>query len=299
MHADEIDVSESLARRLLAAQFPQWAKLPIRRVRSAGTVNAIFRLGDDLSLRMPRIFWGEHDAVKEHRWLPELAPHLPLEIPVPLALGMPGDSYPWHWTVNPWLEGESVTLDRIDDQEQLATDLARFVKALHGIDTNGQRLSGALASYRGEPLTLRDEATREAIHACRELLDVDVVTEVWESALGIPAWDGAPVWIHTDLYPGNLLSRNGRLTAIIDFGGLSIGDPAIDLMVAWNLLPLETRGVFRAAMSVDDATWGRARAWALSIGLVALPYYVERNPALAGIARYAIEEVVAEYLRER
>jgi aminoglycoside phosphotransferase (APT) family kinase protein len=297
MHKGEIAISEALVRRLLAGQFPEWADLPIMPVRSAGTVNAIFRLGDDLSLRLPRIVWGKHEPVKEHRLLPKLAPHLPLAIPVPLALGMPDSGYPWHWTVNRWLEGENVTLDRIDDEEQLALDLAGFITTLHSIDTGGRRPVGVLASDRGEHVALRDAGTREAIAACRGLLDVELVTEVWDTALYIPAWEGAPVWLHTDINAGNLLARNGRLSAVIDWGGLALGDPAVDLIVAWDLLMPDTRGIFRAAMAVDDATWARGRAWALSWGLVALPYYVERNPLLAGIARYAIEEVVGEYER--
>jgi len=255
MHADEVDTDASLVRRLLAAQFPQWADLPIEPVHSAGTDNAIYRLGDDMAVRLPRIEWATANVDKEHRWLPRLAPLLPLAIPVPLARGEPGEGYPWHWSVYRWLEGENATIDRVDDPRQAATDLARFVAALQRIDPN----CGPPAR-RGVPLATRDALTRDAIASSQRMLDTDAVTAAWEAALEAPGWRGPPVWIHGDLQSGNLLAQHGRITAVIDFGGLGVGDPACDLMVAWNLLSAETRDVFRAALTVDDATWARGRA---------------------------------------
>ncbi|MDQ3426091.1 MAG: aminoglycoside phosphotransferase family protein [Actinomycetota bacterium] len=295
MHVDEVGTDVSLVGRLLAAQFPQWADLPIEPVSSAGTDNALYRLGDDMVVRLPRIHWATGQVDKEHRWLPRLARHLPLAIPVPLAKGTPGEGYPWQWSVYRWLEGETATLERIADPRQLAIDLAQFITALRDIDTAGQLPAGSLRSYRGEPLACRDEETRVAIAACDGLLDVELVTEVWEAHLQIPAWSGPPVWIHGDIQPGNLLAIQGRLSAVIDFGTLAIGDPAVDQIVAWNLLPADSRDTFRESLAVDNATWARGRGWALSIGLVALPYYQSTNPVLAGVSRRAIDEVLADY----
>jgi len=290
MHIDEVDTDPSLVGWLVAAQFPQWADLPIEPVHSAGTDNAIYRLGDDMAVRLPRIEWATANVDKEHRWLPRLAPLLPLAIPVPLARGAPGEGYPWHWSVYRWLEGENATIDRVDDPRQAATDLARFVAALQRIDPNG-----GPPARRGVPLATRDALTRDAIASSQRMLDTDAVTAAWEAALEAPGWRGPPAWIHGDLQSGNLLAQHGRITAVIDFGGLGVGDPACDLMVAWNLLSAETRDVFRAALTVDDATWARGRGWALSVGLIALPYYQTTKPVLAEISRYAIAEVLADH----
>ena len=297
MHADEVDTDVSLVGRLLATQFPRWANLPIEPVRSAATDNALYRLGGDMVVRLPRIRGAAGQVDKEHRWLPGFAPHLPLSIPVPLAKGTPGEGYPWHWSVYRWLEGENATIERIADPRQAATELARFIAALQRIDPAGGPPPGEHNFFRGVPLATRDTQTRAAIASLHGTLDADAVTAAWEAALRAPAWDGPPVWIHGDLQSGNLLAREGRVNAVIDFGGLGVGDPACDLMVAWNLLSAETRGVFRAALPVDDATWERGRGWALSVGLIALPYYRRTNPALAGISAHAIDEALADHER--
>jgi aminoglycoside phosphotransferase (APT) family kinase protein len=295
MHADEIETDVPLVGRLLAAQFPQWADLPIEPVTSAGTDNAIYRLGDDMAVRLPRIHWATGQVDKEHQWLPRLAPFLPLAIPVPLAKGEPGEGYPWHWSVCRWLEGENATIERIADPRQAATDLAQFIAALQRIDATGGPSPGPYNSSRGVPLAIRDSQTRAAIATLHGIINADAVTATWEAALQAPAWRGPPVWIHGDLQSGNLLAQQGRLSAVIDFGCLGVGDPACDLIVAWNLLSAETRDVFRAALPVDDATWARGRGWALSVGLIALPYYQTTNPVLAGISRRAINEVLADH----
>jgi aminoglycoside phosphotransferase (APT) family kinase protein len=295
MHADEVETDASLVRRLLAAQFPQWADLPITPVPSAGTDNAIYRLGDDMAVRLPRIHGATEQVDKEHRWLPRLAPLLPLAIPVPLAKGTPGEGYPWHWSVYRWLEGENATIERIADPRQAATELAQFIAALQRIDPTGGPPPGPHNFSRGVPLAMRDPLTRAAIANLHGTLDADAVTAAWEAALQAPAWRRPPVWIHGDLQSGNLLAVQGRLSAVVDFGGLGVGDPACDLIVAWNLLSAETRDVFRAALPVDDATWARGRGWALSVGLIALPYYQSTNPVLAGIARRAIDEALADH----
>jgi aminoglycoside phosphotransferase (APT) family kinase protein len=295
MHVDEVETNVSLVARLLATQFPQWANLPIEPVPSAGTDNALYRLGADMVARLPRIHWAIDQVNKEHQWLPRLAPFLPLAVPVPLAKGEPGEGYPWHWSVHQWLEGENATIERIADPRQAAIDLAQFISALQTIDSTGGPPHGPHNSYRGEPLAMRDTRTRESIARLLGALDVDAVTAVWDAALGAPAWNGPPVWLHGDLQSGNLLAVDGRLSAVIDFGCLGVGDPACDVMTAWMFLSAETRGVFRAALQVDDATWARGRGWALSVGLIALPYYQSSNPVLAGIARRAIDEALADY----
>ena len=295
MHADEVDTDISLVGRLVAAQFPRWAGLPIQPVRSAGTDNALYRLGDEMVVRLPRIHWAVAQVEKEQEWLPRLAPLLPLAIPVPLAQGTPADEYPWEWSVYRWLEGETATIERIADPGQAATDLARFVAALQRVDPTNGPPPGDHNSFRGVPLATRDAATRTAIASLHGAIDVGAVTGAWEGSLAAPAWDGLPVWIHGDLQSGNLLAVQGRLSAVIDFGCLGVGDPACDLMVAWTLISGETRDVFRAALSVDDGTWARGRGWALSWALIALPYYLDTNPAIVRDARRTIVCVLADH----
>jgi aminoglycoside phosphotransferase (APT) family kinase protein len=294
MHAAEVATSETLVRRLIVAQYPQWAHLAIRPVHSAGTDNALFRLGDEMVVRLPRIPWALGQADKERKWLPRLAPHLPLAIPVPLALGRAAEGYPWQWSIYQWLPGENATPEHIVDWRQAALDLAQFIMALQQIDPTSGPAPGSHNSYRGVPLATRDAETRAAIAALRGILDTNVVTEAWEAALQAPTWNGPLVWLHGDLLPGNLLARHGRLSAVIDFGCLGVGDPACDLMPAWAFLSGEARHVFREALPFDDASWARARGWALSFGLIALPYYQDTNPVLAGIARRAIAEALAD-----
>ncbi len=289
MHDDEVEVPTELVQRLLAEQFPAWAGLPLARVTSAGTDNAMFRLGDDLVVRLPRIPWAISQVERERRWLPRLAPSLPLAIPTPLAKGTPGVGYPWSWSIYRWLDGETATMDRIRDPDEAAADLARFVVALQAIDP-----TGAPRGNRGEPLASRDEEVRGAIADLEGTLDTGVATAAWEATLRVPEWDGPPMWLHGDLLSQNMLAVDGRLTAVIDWGGVGVGDPACDSAPAWAYLPA-ARDVFRRAMQVDDATWARGRGWALCFGLVALPYYVETNPVLAGIARQAVEAVLDDF----
>ena len=295
MHPDEVETDVALVRLLLAGQFPQWADLSIEPVHSDGTDNAIYRLGDDMAVRLPRIHWAIGQVDKELRWLPRFAPLLPLAIPVPLAKGTPAEGYPWHWSVYTWLEGESATIERIADPSQAATELAHFVAALQRIDATDGPAPGDFTSFRGVPLAVRDDETRAAIESLDDVLDTDAATATWEEALKAPVWNGPPLWIHGDLQSGNLLAVAGRLSAVIDFGCLGVGDPACDLLPAWMLFSGESREVFRTALLVDDATWARGRGWALSVSLIALPYYRETNPGFAALARHTIEEVLADH----
>jgi aminoglycoside phosphotransferase (APT) family kinase protein len=294
MHADEVDTDAALVGRLLAEQFPHWADLPIEPVRPFGTDNALYRLGDDMVARLPRRERTSRTLEKESQWLPRLHPLLPLAVPVPLAKGLPAEGYPFAWSVYSWLKGEDVTIERITDLGQLATDLARFVAALQRIDPAGGPAPGEHNFFRGVPLRMRDEATRAAIASLSATIDVGAVTAAWEAALQAPEWERPPVWIHGDLDPRNLLVEEGRLSAVIDWGGLGVGDPACDVMIAWKVLSADTRDSFRTALSVDEATWARSRGWALSQALIALSYYtLETNPVLVREAHRWLAEVLA------
>ena len=295
MHADEVPTDVPLVRGLFAAQFPQWAALPVEPVPSWGTDNALYRLGGDLAVRLPRREVNTEPLDKERRWLPRLAPLLPLAIPVPLAVGEPADGYPFTWSVYSWLEGETATVERVADLGQAATDLAQFLGALQRFDPTDGPPPGAHNWFRGLPLATMDEATRAAIRSLGETIDVGAVTAAWEAALQAPEWQHPPVWIHGDLDARNLLVERGRLSAVIDFGCLGVGDPAWDVMVAWKVLSADTRDIFRTELSVDDATWARARGGALSHALGALSYYTpETNPVLVLEAERWLAEVLAD-----
>ena len=295
MHADEVDTDAALVGRLLAEQFPQWAGRPIEPVPSPGTDNALYRLGDDMVVRLPRRQVDIERLEKERRWLPRLAPLLSLAIPIPLAIGEPGEDYPFAWSIYSWLEGETATVERIADLGQAATDLAQFVAALQHVDPRDGPPPGEHNSFRGVPLAARDESTRTAIASLGGMIDIGSVTAAWEAALRAPEWRRPPVWIHGDLDCRNLLVERGRLSAVIDFGCLGVGDPACDVMVAWKILSADTRDIFRTALAVDEPTWARARGWALSQALGALSYYtLETNPVLVREAQRWMAEVLAD-----
>jgi aminoglycoside phosphotransferase (APT) family kinase protein len=294
MHADEIHTDVPLVRRLLAAQFPEWSALPLERVRSSGTDNALYRVGDEMVVRLPRIHWAVDQVDKEFRWLPALAPLLPVEIPKPLAKGAPAEGYPWTWGVYGWLEGENPRVDDIDDPAALAREVAAFVRALQRVE-----LPDAPRASRGVPLAQRDAATRRAIAELEGMIDTDAATAAWAAALRIPAWSRPPVWVHGDVAPGNLLLRGGRLAAVIDFAGAGVGDPACDLIVAWNLLPTGARDVFRAELGVDDATWSRGRGWGLWKALIVLVGQLEHGEPEAAESRRVIGEILADHAHER
>ena len=296
MHPDELPIDLSLVRRLIATQFPQWAELAIRPVRSAGSDNAIYRLGDDMVVRLPRRSGRTVESLdKECKWLPRLAPLLPLAIPGPLAKGMPGEDYPCRWAVYRWLEGETATVELLADAHQAAMDLAGFLAALQQIDPTEGPLPGEHNFFRGVPLAARDAQVRSAIASLRDELDVRAVTAAWEAALRAPEWHGPPLWIHGDFCDGNLLADGGRFSGVIDFGGLAVADPACDLMAAWSFLSVEAREVLRTALSIDDATWARGRGWALSVALIALPYYWTTNPVRVAYSWHRIGEVLADH----
>lgn len=295
MHDDEVDIDVSLARRLVATQFPRWAGRDLVRVESHGTDNAIFRLGDDLAVRLPRRPNAALQSEKEQRWVPVLAPSLPLPVAVPVAGGVPGEGYPFVWSVCEWLDGEPAMPDRIDDRCLAATDLAAFILTLRSLDASAGPAPGLHNFRRGVPLAAREEWMRTALANLAGKLDTDRAEAAWEAALRVPVWDRPPVWIHGDLHPANLLATDGRLSGVIDFGGLGVGDPACDLMPAWTFFDAAAREVFRAAVGADDAMWERARGWVLSMSLIALPYYERTNPVLAADSVRWIDAVLEDW----
>ena len=288
MHADELPIDAALAHRLLAAQFPEWAGLPLEPVRFFGTDNAIYRLGAELAVRLPRRAQNVVQLEKELDWLPRLAPLLPLAIPEPVAVGEPGEGYPLPWAVYRWLYGEPAYEAPPGEPER---ELAAFLSALRLIDPAGGPPPGEHNFFRGEPIRLRDEVTRSAIAKLgleREALPI------WEAALAAPDWVGPAVWIHGDLDARNLIVSNGRLSGVVDFGGLGAGDPACDVMAAWKVLSANGRVHLRRELEIDDATWARARGWALTTAVNALTYYTdETNPLLVREARNWLAEVLA------
>jgi aminoglycoside phosphotransferase (APT) family kinase protein len=289
--AAEVQIDVPLVRRLLAAQFPQWARLAVETVESAGWDNTVYRLGPDLAVRLPRRRIGAGHVEREQQWLPVLGPQLPLAVPMPLGNGVPGAGYPWRWTICNWLDGELAALTPVDDAGQTAISLARFVATLQKIDPAG----GPASEFRGTSLAGRDRVARTAATISQaDQFDIGPVLAVWERAVAGPAWTGPPVWMHGDLHPANLLVDGGRLSAVIDFGLLGVGDPACDLMVAWTYLRAEARDAFRDALAVDDATWSRGRGWALELGLRAAAYSAD-NPVLGDIGRHTIAEVMADF----
>ena len=289
MHADEIETDDALVRRLLEAQFPSWADLPIEALPAGGTDNAIYRLGDALSVRLPRRLDWSGSLDKDFEWLPKLAPLLPLAVPRPVARGVPGEGYPHEWAVYSWLDGEDAASVPLDLQ-RAAVDLAALIAALRRIDPAG----GPAPGGRGGPLGPRDQATRAGIAALVDSIDADAVTAAWERALAAPDWDHAPVWIHGDLDARNLLVMDGRITGVIDWESLCVGDPACDVKVAWAVLDAETRPIFRKLLEIDDATWARGRGWALSQAMIALPYYRQSYPVIVQQARRWLAEVLAD-----
>ena len=291
MHADEIETDASLVRRLLADQFPRWADLSITPVPSYGTDHDIYRLGDELVVRLPRVGWATRQAAKEVVWLPKLAPHLPLALPVQVATGHPAAGYPHAWSIYEWLPGDNAN-GTIGDLDQAAVDLAAFIRALRQVDTTDAppRPPGA----RGAPLIESDTVVRRSIAALGDRIDGPAVLGIWEESRDAPPWDGPEVWVHGDLLPGNLLVVDGRLSAVIDFGGLNVGDPACDLQPAWNVFAGASRERFRSELEVDDASWLRGRGWALAQSVTALPYYWDTNPGMIRQALNALTQVLAD-----
>jgi aminoglycoside phosphotransferase (APT) family kinase protein len=292
LHADEVDISSDLVGRLVAEQFPHLADLPVTEFNSTGTVNAIYRLGDDLCVRLPRVRRWARGLERECEWLPRLSPGLTLQVPEPVVKGLPTDEYPFSWAVFRWIDCQPYASDRIDDERRAAADLAQFVAELRSADLppidDDTPFGGRL------PLAEQDAATRDWIAQAGDLIDGPAVTAAWEDALAGPAWDGTYSWIHSDLLPPNLLVKDGRLVAVIDFGATGVGDPATDLNPAWSIFGQASRTVFRDLVGADDDTWRRGRGIAISQAVGLVPYYVRTNPVLSALGQRMLTEILAD-----
>ncbi|MEO5951524.1 MAG: aminoglycoside phosphotransferase family protein [Chloroflexia bacterium] len=294
MHEGEIQTDTALLRSLLTEQFPRLADLPLRQVASYGTDHDIYRLGDHLVARLPRIGWATMQATKEGEWLPRLAPYLPLALPVQVAMGHPGHNYPFTWSIYEWLPGENAN-GTIIDLDQAAVDLSNFIKALQEIDTSAAFPRPPHA--RGGPLSESDRGVRLSISELGDRIDGAAALRSWEESLNAPPWQGRDVWLHGDLLPGNLLVIDGRLSAVIDFGTLNVGDPACDLQPAWNMFAGASRDRFRSELNVDDSSWLRGRGWVLAQAVIALPYYWDTNPGMVRQVSHALAQVLADSSR--
>jgi aminoglycoside phosphotransferase (APT) family kinase protein len=293
MHEGQLRSDVELVRRILRDQHPKWADGPIAEIPSTGTDHALYRLGDDAVARVPLRQSATRPIETEFRWLPWLAERLPIEVPRPLARVEPSPAFPYRWSVHSWIDGECGTTASID-RDLLAVDMAGALRALHALEPLGPPSVHAYC-LRGIPLELRDQTTREAITASRQWIDVAAVTRAWETALDARAWTDRPMWVHGDLAAGNMIFRDGRLVALIDWACMAVGDPACDLIVAWELFDEAARATLRAEVGIDDATWERARGWALSTAVGALAYYERSNPFMADQARHKLRALLGEH----
>lgn len=288
MHTNEFHIDDALVKQLLRAQFLLWSELPIKFVQSSGTDHAIYRLGNNMCVRLPRRESAANDIEKEQQCLSKFSKHLPLEIPMPLGSGIPAEYYPWPWSVYSWLDGETAASKNISDSSESVGSLAAFLMALQKMDT-----MDAPIARRGLPLVTQDQEMRVAIKSLQGA-DATLITKLWEESLSAPAWNKSPVWIHGDLLPTNLLVQHGQLSGVIDFGLCGIGDSACDLIPAWSVFSSRTRKLFRESLMVDDATWLRGRGWALSIACIIIPYYQHTNSGITAVAERMIGEILVD-----
>jgi len=291
------DITAGLVSRLVGTQFPQWASLPVRAADPGGWDNATFRLGEEMSVRLPSAEEYVAGVRKEQRWLPVLAGQLPLPIPELLAAGVPGCGFPRPWSVYRWLDGAPVTEQTVPDLPQLADDLAGFLAALYRIDPAGGPPPGPHNFFRGGPLAVYDHETQEALAALKGHIDTVLAAEVWQAALR-STWPGRPVWFHGDAQPGNLLAKDGRLCAVIDFGTCGVGDPACDTTIAWTFLSGESSRIFKERLPVDAATWARGRGWAIWKAMKVLVGAVDDDPQDAAFTARVIGKILTDHLAD-
>ena len=287
-------IDADLVRRLIANQFPHWSDLPIRPVAVDGWDNRTFRLGEQMTVRLPSAGGYAPQVAKEQRWLPKLAAELPLTIPTPLASGRPDQGYPFPWSVYQWIDADLATTESIRDLTEFATSLAAFLTALSRIDPGDGPAPGNHNFYRGGELTTYHDETLQAIAELGDAVPADLAAEIWQTALDA-AWEGTPVWFHGDVTPSNLLVREGRLAAVIDFGTCGVGDPSCDLAIAWTTFAGDSRTTFREAMYADAGMWARGRGWALWKALKLYAGDVSARTAKAISGRHTLEQIFAEY----
>ncbi|MEO1303456.1 MAG: aminoglycoside phosphotransferase family protein [Pseudomonadota bacterium] len=288
-----IDLDEETVCALIKSQAPDYGHLALEAVKSGGTDNTIFRLGNKLSVRLPKRLDAVSQIDKETTWLPRLAP-LPLHIPTPVFLGAPGQGFDHPWAIYQWIDGAPLSQSTIEDWRVSSHALSSFLLNLQAKDISGAPRSGAQNHYRGVDLMARDGLTRAAILNLADLYSTDALYAIWDESLSADPHGAAPSWLHGDLQGGNILVANGQISAIIDFGLSGVGDPACDLMVAWSVLPPDIRSIFRESMSCDDHAWSRGKGWALSVSVIALDFYRDRNAALSTISRQTIEAVLGK-----
>ncbi|MEV7127921.1 aminoglycoside phosphotransferase family protein [Streptomyces sp. NPDC093260] len=289
-------IDASLVRRLIAAQFPEWSGLPVRPVEVDGWDNRTYRLGEDMTVRLPTAAGYVPAVAKECAWLPRLAPSLPVPIPTVLAQGAPGEGYPYPWSVRRWLPGEAATEERVADLGRFAADVAEFLLALHRCDTADGPGAGAHSWYRGASPAHYDDETRRCLAALDGRIDTVRATEVWQAALAAE-WRGKPVWFHGDIAAGNLLVADGALAAVIDFGTSGTGDPACDLVIAWTMFHDDSREAFRRAVGQDDGAWARARGWALWKSLLTVAECTDPHDERIAVHLRVVEAVLADHAR--
>ncbi|GAB2794350.1 aminoglycoside phosphotransferase family protein [Streptomyces chlorus] len=296
LHENEIPVDESVVRSLLKAQRPEWADLSLSPA-GAGTDNTMYRLGDDLLIRLPRTSGNGESLRKELDWLPRLAPLLSCPIPEPVHAGTPTNDFPLLWSVYRWIDGDEARPDTIQDWASFGADLAAVVRELHGIGLMGATRAGELSWYRGGGLEPCDEWISGCFDDCRSTvgseLDVDTLERLWRAALALPEPSGPQVWLHGDLKPTNLLVRDGRLHALIDFGGLSIGHPDAEHATLWDLPP-QARQAYWDTVNLDTPAWTRARAWAIAVAVSGISYYWDTFPAFVAECRARIEAILMD-----
>lgn len=294
MHPDEIAISADLARELIDDQFPQWRDLPLQRISSTGTVNAIFRIGDELAARFPlrAADPGETLATLQREALAagQFVKHSPVPAPRPVAIGTPGSGYPLPWSVQTWLAGTVATQADPGESIAFATDLATFIKALRSVDTHGARFAG---TSRGGDIRAHDEWVQMCLRRSEGLLDVSRLRELWGELRDLPR-EGPDVMSHTDLIPGNVLVADGRLAGILDAGGFGPADPALDLIAGWHLLQDGPRAVFRQQLGCCDLEWARGKAWAFEQSMGVVWYYVETNPVMSLMGKRTLERILAD-----
>ena len=287
----KIDVA--LIQNLIASQIPQWKNLSISLVENGGWDNRTFHLGDSMLIRIPSAERYAQKIEKEFRWLPILSPLLPYNIPKPLVMGKPDETYPWNWGVYTWLDGETVASCKNINLDMLAKDLGLFLKALHAIDPIGGPTAGQHNFYRGGSLAVYDTEVKNALSVLNDKINTEAARKIWESAI-TTQWQKAPVWVHGDIAVGNLLVKHGELTAVIDFGGLAIGDPACDLAIAWTLFKNESRETFKHILSFDSDTWLRGQAWALWKALIIAAGITQANTIEGRQCWHIIETILKD-----
>ncbi|MEC0091216.1 aminoglycoside phosphotransferase family protein [Paenibacillus macquariensis] len=293
-----ININVDLVARLIHEQFPQWSDLDIKPVKYSGNDNRTFHLGEHMSVRLPSEVSYVPQVEKEQIWLPFLSENLSLPISTPLAKGNPSEEYPWPWSINKWLEGETLTQAIISDVNQFATDLGTFLIELQSIDASGGPLAGKHNFYRGGSVAVYDEESRYAIENVKDTFNEHILLEIWGLALD-SKWDSEPVWVHGDIAPGNLLIKDGKLCAVIDFGILGVGDPASDAAMAWTFFDNNSRKIFKKVLNMDEGTWNRARGWALWKALITYNGHKDSNDIIAEESYHVIHIIIDDYLAEK